>query len=279
MSLSPDVVRALRGPKDENDKILLTNALARASWLNDPFTTDIGYGAKASPLTVAQVDKCAKDELADLDVGERTLYLVNPFLEGIRRLDAYFQLLDQIAARQADAARNPRYVLAKRIEAVIKKDESRKELVNSSLLDGELGQVEGPIATLLFRAEECAADLLRWCCYPYSPSGWTWFTGKLDLKKYTFDLAPSGNATEYKDELRPEQKVASNWFSAAMYEGDCGTKEWKGFVAKLRSDVNAHLAITKHGQEFLGKQAERCLGEADIKPGSDDGLLGDSCES
>jgi hypothetical protein len=79
-------------------------------------------------------------------------------------------------------------------------------------------------------------------------------------------------ALDYK--LAPEQANAGNWLSAAMLEVEQLTGEWQKAVKKQRDDFHEGLIQTELGRRFLGKQADRIVGDEPVKPGRDDGLLG-----
>jgi hypothetical protein len=273
-ALPTDVVKALKDPASDDDKLLHANALARSSWLDDPFTCDIGTGARAAPPTPEQVQRYAKDKVPELDLGERALYLVNPFSEAIRRADAYQRAVDAAIRAQMEAGSNRRYVLAKRIEAVVMQDEKRKELVEPKLSQ-DIDKIERPISALWLRAEDRAADLLRWCGYAYEPLGWTWFSGSLQLDQVTFGVTSSiGKAVAWQKELAPEQKESANWLSAAIWEARDGSEERDDMLGSLAAGIYDRLDHTEVGRKFLQRQTDRCLGTEAIKPGRDDGLMG-----
>jgi hypothetical protein len=274
LALPPAVVKALKDPSSDDDKVLHANALARSSWLDDPFTCDIGTGARAAPPSPEQVQKYAKDKVTELDLGERVLYLVNPFSEAIRRADAYQRAVDAAIKAQMEAGSNRRYVLAKRIEAVVMQDEKRKELVEPRLSQ-DIDKIERPISVLWMRAEDRAADLLRWCGYAYQPLGWTWFSGSLQLDQVTFGVISSnGKTVAWQKELAPEQKESANWLSAAIWEAQDGSEERDEMLGSLAAGIYDRLDHTEAGRTFLQRQTDRCLGTEAIKPGRDDGLLG-----
>jgi hypothetical protein len=273
-ALPPAVVKALKDPSSDDEKVLHANALARSSWLDDPFTCDIGTGTRAAPPTPEQVQKYAKDKVTELDLGERVLYLVNPFTEAIRRADAYQRAVDAAIKAQMEAGSNRRYVLAKRIEAVVMQDEKRKELVEPRLSQ-DIDKIERPISVLWMRAEDRAADLLRWCGYAYQPLGWTWFSGSLQLDQVTFGVISStGKTVAWQKELAPEQKESANWLSAAIWEARDGSEEQDDMLGALATGIYDRLDHTEVGRKFLQRQTDRCLGTEAIKPGKDDGLLG-----
>jgi hypothetical protein len=273
-ALPPAVVKALKDPSSDDDNVLHANALARSSWLDDPFTCDIGTGARAAPPTPEQVHKYAKDKVTELDLGERVLYLVNPFSEAIRRADAYQRAVDAAIKAQMEAGNDRRYVLAKRIEAVVMQDEKRKEFVEPKLSQ-DIDKIERPISTLWIRAEDRAADLLRWCGYAYEPLGWKWFSGSLQLDQVTFAVTSStGKAVAWQKELAPEQKESANWLSAAIWEMRDGSEERDDMLGSLACGIYDRLDHTEVGRKFLQRQTDRCLGTEAIKPGRDDGVMG-----
>jgi len=276
-ALPADVVKALKAPATEDDKVLLSNALARSSWLDDPFTCDIGMGTKTAPPTVDQVQKNGKDKVTDLDLGDRVLYLVNPFREAIQRADAYHRALDAAISAQMEAGKNRRYVLAKRIEAVTTQDPKRNELVEPRLSQ-EIDTIERPISSLWLRAEDRAADLMRWCGYTYQAQGWTWFSGSLQMDHITFGVTPSsGNsfkAVAWEKELAPEQKESVNWLSAAIWEAIGSSEEQDELLGSFAAGIYDRLDHSEAGRRFLQRQTDRCLGTEAVKPGRDDGLMG-----
>jgi hypothetical protein len=200
--------------------------------------------------------------------------LVNPFSEAIRRADAYQRAVDAAIKAQMEAGSNRRYVLAKRIEAVVMQDEKRKELVEPRLSQ-DIDKIERPISVLWMRAEDRAADLLRWCGYAYQPLGWTWFSGSLQLDQVTFGVISSnGKTVAWQKELAPEQKESANWLSAAIWEAQDGSEERDEMLGSLAAGIYDRLDHTEAGRTFLQRQTDRCLGTEAIKPGRDDGLLG-----
>lgn len=269
--LPAEVVTALSKPSSAEHEPLLAHALARASWLNDPFTCDLVPGGKPAPPSPEQAKKYAHGQKDDVDQGERILYLVNPFAEAVQRIATYNEAVDAAVSAQMDAGRNRRYVLAKRIEAVVLSDPKRAELVKPKLAQ-DLEHFEGPIEKLWARAEQRAEDVLRWCGYSATSSGREWFTGAFDQAKITFKV--KGSAYEvYEDDLQPEQKVGANWLSAAVYEASHGTTDLQESTGALRLQFYSRLDQTEAGRRFLKKQTDRCLGEETSEPGKDDGLI------
>jgi hypothetical protein len=266
------VVTALTSPSSDEHKRMLAHALARASWLNDPFTCDFVPGTKPTPPTPKQAQKYVGDKPIEVDPGERVLYLLNPFVEAGQRIAAYNEAVERAVAAQMDAGRNRRYVLAMRIQALVMSDPKRADLVKPKL-GRDIEHFEGPIDALWERARLRAEDVLRWCGYASTPNGREWFGGSFDQAKITF-CPKSSKPDIYENELQPAQKVKANWLSAAMYEASHGSFELKEMVGTLRTMFYSRLDQTKSGRDFLQTQTERCLGEESSEAGSDDGLLG-----
>jgi hypothetical protein len=61
MPLPAETVKALRDPSSKEDKELLANALARSSWVNDPFVCDVVHGAASHRPATKQAEEAAKD--------------------------------------------------------------------------------------------------------------------------------------------------------------------------------------------------------------------------
>jgi len=270
--LPAEVLSALTNPASDEQKHLHARALARASWLNDPFTCDIATGSKATPITSVQTKYYAAGDCNKVDQGERILYLVNPFAEAAQRISAYNEAVEKAVAAPIEAGRNSRYVLAKRIQAVVANDSSRNELVTPKL-GQDLDHFESPIDRLWERAERLAEDALRWCGYAWTPRGRQWFTGALDRAKITFK-ARSADCEVYENELQPPQKTSANWIAAAAYETKYGSPELKEMVGALRSMFYSRLDQTEAGRRFLELQTDRCLGDESSKEGESDGLMG-----
>jgi hypothetical protein len=271
-ALPAEVVTAMSKPSGDEHNRLLAHALARASWVNDPFTCDFVTGTKPTPPTPKQVQKYVDGKPSEVDQGERILYLVNPFVEASQRIAAYNEAVEKAVAAQMEAGRNKRYILAKRIQAVVMSDPKRVELVKPKL-ERDIEHFEGPIDELWERARLRGEDVLRWCGYASTPAGREWFGESYDDGKITF-CAKSAKPDIYESELQPAQKVKASWLSAAMVEASHGSPEVKEMVGALRAMFYSRLDQTKAGRDFLKKQTERCLGEEASEAGKDDGLLG-----
>jgi hypothetical protein len=269
--LPAEVLTALTNPTTKEHENLHARALARASWLHDPFTCDIVPATKAVPLTPDQVKNYAAGKCDKIDQGERILYLVNPFAEAAQRIGAYNDAVEKTVAAQMQAGRSKRYVLAKRIEAVVASDPKRKELVMPKLAQ-DIDRFESPIDALRWEAERRAEDVLRWCGYGWTARGWKWF-GEFDMKKITFKAEGSRHVV-YENELQPPQKTGANWIAAAAYETKYCSPELKESIGTLRSLFYSRLDQTKAGRDFLKLQTDRCLGDEPSKEGEDDGLMG-----
>jgi len=272
MPLPAETVKALRNPASDEDKELLARALARASWVNDPFVCDVVHGASSHRPATKQADQAAKDGAAE--VGERVLYLMNPFHEAGERIHAFHAALDRALAAQVEAAKDERYLLAKRIQSAILCNERLAALVQPAL-NGEVDTTEGPISFFWAVAEERVADLLRWGGYRYEPAGWIGFDGSDGKMTWKIEATRDGyKATALDYQLAPEQRLAGNWLSAAMLEGEQSAGVWEQLVKEQRDDFHEGLSQTELGRRFLKKQADRIAGDEPVKPGSDDGLLG-----
>lgn len=273
MPLADAALKALREPSSPEERELLANVLRRASWLNDPFVCDVVRGAGSYSPATKPAEESAKDGATP--VGERVLYLVNPFHEAEARIDAFQESIHRALDAQQRAAQDARYLFAKRVQAASTGNERLASLVQPAL-NKELGEVEDPISYLCSVAEDRAADLLRWCGYPYEPSGWSWFNGGVDQHTWKVDTRSDGSYTvkALTYQLAPQQKGAANWLSAAMFEGRALSDDWKESVDDVRDRAYSDLLQTEVGRRFLKKQADRILEKEPTKPGSDDGLLG-----
>jgi hypothetical protein len=272
--MSQDFVDALHNPTTKEHKLLLAHALVRGSWINDPFTCDFVTGTMPRPPNQNEVTTLAKDFLEDKDVpkGERILYLLNPCSEAIPRILAYNELVQAALALQLQNGQDVRYVLVKRMQALVAADEKLGALVPK--LGFDLQKFEDPVEALWFRAEEEVRRLLRWCGYGFKAEGWTWFSGGFNPDQITFDATQSWPPKPYKNELRPEQKIKSNWLSGMMYEARYESDEWKKAMGAVRNLFIGRLDQTKSGREFLKKVTDQCLGEAELKPIEEDSLIG-----
>ncbi len=270
--LPAEALTALSDPSTDERKALHARALARASWLHDPFTCDIVTGRKAVPVTPDQVKGYAAGKRHKTDKGERILYLVNPFAEAAQRIAAYNEAVERAVAAQLEAGRSKRYVLAKRIQAVALGDDKRKQLVMPKLAQ-DIDHFESPIDDLWWQAERHVEDVLRWCGRGWTARGWEWFGGPFDMENITYKVEGSRQVV-YENELQPAQKVPANWIAAAAYETKYGSPELKETVGALRSLLYSRLDQTELGRRFLNEQTARCLGEEKSEPGEDVGLLG-----
>ena len=272
--MSHDFVDALDNPTTKEHKLIVAHALVRGSWINDPFTCDFVAATKPKPPNQDEVKALAKDFLEDKDVpkGERILYLINPCSEAIPRILAYNELAQSALALQIQNGQNPRYVLVKRIQAIIAGDENLRGMVPK--LGFDLQEFENPVGALWFQAEEECRRLLRWCGYGFTAEGWTWLSGGFNRDQITFDATQSWPPKPYEKELRPEQKIKSNWLSGMMYEARYGSDQWKKAVGAVRNLFISRLDQTKSGREFLKMVTDQCLGEAELKPIEEDGLIG-----
>jgi hypothetical protein len=266
-------IKALREPSSDKEKTLLANVLRRASWLNDPFVCDIARGSNSYVPAEKQAEEAAKDGATP--VGERVLYLLNPFHEAEARIDAFQDSIHAALEAQQKAAEDPRYLFAKRVQAASTGNERLASLVQPTL-DKELAEVEDPISYYSSVAEERAADLLRWCGYPYEPSGWTWFDGGIAHHTWKVDARPDGSYTAraLTYEMAPQQTGLANALSAAMLEAHGLSDEWKEAIDDVRDRAHSDLDQTEVGRKFLSTQVARILEKEPIRPGSDDGLLG-----
>jgi hypothetical protein len=227
------------------------------------------------PLTPEQAKNYAAGKCDKIDQGERILYLVNPFAEAAQRIGAYNDAVEKAVAAQMQAGRSKRYVLAKRIQAVVASDPKRKELVMPKLAQ-DIDRFESPIDALRWEAERRAEDVLRWCGHGWTARGWTWFgqPGEpIHMDKITFKVEGS-RPVIYESELHPSQKTGANWIAAAAYETKYGSPELKESVGTLRSLFYSRLDQTKSGRDFLKVQTDRCLGEESSEVGESDGLMG-----
>jgi hypothetical protein len=271
--LPATVVKALREPSSDDDKTLVAGFLRRASWVNDPFFCDIVRGADTHTPATKQADEVAKD--GDTMAGERVLYLMNPFHEAEGRIDAFQEAIHRALDAQQVAAQDPRYLSGKRIQAASTGNPRLVNLVQPAL-NTELNETEDPILFFCLVAEERAADLLRWCGYPYEPSGWSWFDPGISHHTWKIDSVSDHayKVTALPYTLAPQQTGVSNALSAAMVEAHDVSDEWKELVDDVRDRAYSNLLQTEVGRRFLKKQADRILEQEPVKPGSDDGLLG-----